>query len=916
MRPALRLAISNASGRRSRTALLVGAVALAAALISAIACGMASLSASLDLRLSATVGRADIKLEAVDSGERFPVSFAERIEAWPEVASVVPRVQFPLGVGIRKPVLVETPDGVWGAKEESFSSLALGFGVAPEQEWEIRPLDLLAGRLPEREGEVVIDALLATRLGWEYASARSKGRGFELIRPPPARRFTEALDMPDRVESAEQASRINTKQGVRLGDTIEVVRLLRAPIRLTVVGVSAQPPLGGRPQCWVTLETAQRITGEPGRISEADVLLVEGADPVAVVAAHAGEFPNRLLLQPTAKVTSGLEQNTRSSQLGFILASILAFLSASFIILTGLTTDVAQRQRELAILRCIGATRTQIATAQLFTGVLIGSLGALIGVPLGIGIAGALVWFYSDQVPSGLVLPPVFIALAVVGSVVAGGIGAAWPAYKASRLSPLQGLAARAMAPTARALSIVLLLGLIGIMIQALIIGLSPNGQIMFWGYALVGLPAMYIGYFMLGAPITLLVAKITSGPISGLLGLPNGILFRTIAATPYRHGFTAGALMGGLGLMISIWTNGGSILRDWLDKIDFPDAFVSGLALSEDAQRTLDGMPFVDNTCAITLQPVEVDTFGVRALQQYKTTFIAFEPRRFFDMTQVSWVQGEREEAIERLEEGGAVIVAREFLVAQGLGVGDSFTCTHDDESYEFEIVGVVTSPGLEIVSKFFNIGEDFTEQAVHAVFGSRKDLKEKFGSDAINLIQIDLADGTNDEEAIAEIREALFGSGVLDAGSGRKIKYEIRNFASTTLVVFSGVAMIAVLIACFGVANVIVAGIDARQFEFGVLRAVGAQRSLLTRLVLAEALVMALSACVLGILIGTQGSWAGQRLYQHLMGLSLSLRPPPLPILAGSLIVIGLALLAAGPAVYRLSKRKPRELLGSAPA
>jgi hypothetical protein len=64
-------------------------------------------------------------------------------------------------------------------------------------------------------------------------------------------------------------------------------------------------------------------------------------------------------------------------------------------------------------------------------------------------------------------------------------------------------------------------------------------------------------------------------------------------------------------------------MLRDWLGKIQFPDAFVSGLSLSEENQRTLDAMPEVKRTCAITLHTVETDVFGVRALQKYKTTFV-----------------------------------------------------------------------------------------------------------------------------------------------------------------------------------------------------------------------------------------------------------------------------------------------------
>ena len=119
--------------------------------------------------------------------------------------------------------------------------------------------------------------------------------------------------------------------------------------------------------------------------------------------------------------------------------------------------------------------------------------------------------------------------------------------------------------------------------------------------------------------------------------------------------------------------------------------------------------------------------------------------------------------------------------------------------------------------------------------------------------------------------------------------------------------------LIASLGVANLIAAGIEVRKFEFGVLRSVGATKGLIARLVLAEAIVVALAAGVLGSLMGLQGVLAGQRSYKLLMGMEWRIIPPWNAIALGFGIVIALSLIAAGPAVWRLSRRAPRELLAS---
>jgi len=689
----------------------------------------------------------------------------------------------------------------------------------------------------------------------------------------------------------------------------------RSCICVRLLYMSEPPPLGGRPQAFLTIEALRNALGREGtdELTQVDMILKPGVDPEGMVESRQSETPEGALLQTTERITSGLDRNMRSSQFGLAIAIMLALLSAAFIIVTGLGAGVVERQRELGMLRCIGAARGQIAQAQIVEGLLIGVAGACVGVPLGVGVAAAGAWYYREVLPSGLATPPGLLALAFFGSIAAGLLGAIWPAIRASRTSPMGALASRARTPRPRGMVVLAVIGCLLLVVQALVVGLPNDGQVVFWGYVTLGLPSMFIGYFLLGPPVVYVLANWCAGPLSRLLGLPGHIVRRSVRSMPYRLGFTAGALMTGLALMISNWITGGAMLRDWLGQMEFSDAFVSGLRLTEDSRDTLDDLPFVDRTCAITLFPVETDAFGIRALQTYQTTFVAFEPEPFFAMNTLVWVQGDEETAIRRLNEGGGVLVAREFYVAQGIGLGDTFTCRVQGVEHEFEVVGVVASPGLEIVGQYFNVGEDLARQAVHAVLGTRRDLVDRFGVNAIHLIQIDLDEEVDDEVAVAEIRDALFGSGVLDAGSGRQIKREIESVAGTTLAVFSAVAIMAMMVACFGVANLVVAGIHARRYELGVLRAIGASRGVVARLILAEAILIAIGAIVLGSMLGFQAAWAGQRMYALLVGLSLSIRPPVGPVAFSWMVTMVLTLLAAAPAVIALARRKPLELLGA---
>ena len=914
MRAVWRLATSSLWARPWRSAMLIAAVGLSAALIAAVACAMDSVNRAIEAQLGAQVGDADARLLASSSTGDFPASYLKTVESWPEVEGA--RADFTATVsltitmqGLAATEVAPEGPGQFVRSERVLRASSLAHGVWFSQT--DQRLDLIAGQMPTDRGQIIIDALTAERLSWAF-SAESAVRGPQLLSGRSEHLQLKPREIPE-FATENEAAEINRSVGVRPGDRVQVFRLFGRRREFEVVGIAAPPPLGGRPQIWMSMPDIEEITGRQGRLSLIEMTLREGVDADAFADTRQAELGDRFLLQTTAKVRTGVDKNVASSQLGFVLAAVLSFLSAAFIIMTGLNTGLAEQRRSLAVLRCIGATPAQLALTQLLIGLMLGGVGAALGVPLGIGVAWALVKVFQEQVPSGLGLPLFTLGISAFGAIVAGVGGALWPALQASRLSPMAALSARAAPVKKVHLQATLLAGLLCLLIQACIVGIPNNGQVVFWGYATTGLPAMFVGYFLLGVPMVVLMVGALAPVLSRLLGLPRELLGRTMRATPYRYGLTAGAMMGGLALMVALWTNGGGFLRDWLGRIRFPDAFVSGIALSEESQRLLDELPFVEETCAITMIPVETDAFGVKALQHYKTTFVAFEPQPFFDMAELEWVQGDPELAKSRLIAGGAVIVAREFYVAKGLGIGDEFSCSFNEHKETFEIVGVVTSPGLELVSKFFNVGEEYVDQSLHAVFGSRADLKEKFGNDSIGLIQIELSDDVDDETALATIRETVFGAGVLDAGSGRQIREQLTGLIKGFLLVFSVVAAMSMFIACFGVANVVAASIQARRFEFGVLRAVGAQRWLLTRLILGEALIIALSAGVLGTLMGLQGAWAGRRLNAMLLGIEIRGLIEPMVIVGGFAVVTAFCVGASLPSVLRLNCRSTRELLSA---
>ena len=164
-------------------------------------------------------------------------------------------------------------------------------------------------------------------------------------------------------------------------------------LELKVAGVVEQPGLSAifeKMGARVTLETMWELTGKSGELTDIDLLLKEPEKAEQWVAAAEKdatkvEKDKGVAIKASAKVSGGFQNQVRSNQIGFLLASVLAFVASGFIVTTGLTTNVTERTRELSIVRCIGGSRRQVAFAQVFVGAVVGLIGAVVGVPMGVG---------------------------------------------------------------------------------------------------------------------------------------------------------------------------------------------------------------------------------------------------------------------------------------------------------------------------------------------------------------------------------------------------------------------------------------------------------------------------------------------------------------------------------------------------
>ena len=412
--------------------------------------------------------------------------------------------------------------------------------------------------------------------------------------------------------------------------------------------------------------------------------------------------------------------------------------------------------------------------------------------------------------------------------------------------------------------------------------------------------------------PLVRLSAIILAPGLSRLLRLPPDLLRGSIAAAPYRAGFTAGALMIGMALLITSWAGAVSVRDGFIERIRFADGFAfRPTGISPEQVQAIAELPFVEEICEVGQLQVRLvgeQVFGLRGISPRNVVLVGFDSEQFFRINRIEWIAGDPATAMPRLRAGEGLLVAEQFLTAKGYGVGDRITLGVGRFEREFEILGVLSAAGLDVAAQLFGIQSAYSELSVSCVFLDAAVVEREFDNGDVHLVQVMLSEDISDEEAEARVAEAA--PGVLFR-SGRSILGMITDIADATLAVQTTVAFGALVLASLAVAGVIAADVTARRFEFGVLRSIGTDRRTISGLVAAEAALMACGGALAGTVLGLQMAMADISLMRDLAGLDVRLHLPMAAAAAGCLTVLGLALLASRPAARRLLRRPPAGLV-----
>jgi len=655
-------------------------------------------------------------------------------------------------------------------------------------------------------------------------------------------------------------ARTAKKAGYRIGDTVRFATDGPTMAKKLVGIVTTDDPrvTGGSALTLFDTATAQKLFLTPGHFHQIAVSAQPGTDERALTARV-----RALLPADGANATSGADLAARQSEqitsgTAFLTKTLLVFAGIAmfvgvFIIANTFTMLVAQRSREIALLRAVGASRRQVVRSVLIEAAVVGLGASAAGFVLGLGIAAVLPLLLSaggTGLPDGplVVSPQAVLSSLAVGVVVT--VLAAWlPSRKAAKIAPVEVLSSAGVAPPARTLRVRNVLG-------SLVTGLGM--LVMFHVSTLDSTDVSNLLIAMLGGVLTLsgviVLAPLLSRPLITLVGRitarffgVSGKLARENALrNPRRTAATASALMIGLTLITGL-TVGGYSTQQAMDK----EASQGTSADYQVTKGNLTGFAPTDSAKAAkvpgvaTAAPLSVGMFQVRGrFAQIAGT----DPAAFAKVSGLKFRDGSLDDI-----RPGTIAVSDEFAKKAGSGVGDTIDAASDTGA---------TEPGKHPATKKLKIVAVYeANSAVRDALGTLHDVLPYTDTHEVESILVKAEPGK--ASALERpIREALGNSPLLKVQNTEQINNEQRESLTTVLNMMYGLLGMAVVIAVLGVVNTLALSVIERTREIGMLRAIGLDRSGIKQMVRLESVVISLFGALLGIGTGTFLAWAGGHL------------------------------------------------------
>ncbi|HEY7738744.1 MAG TPA: FtsX-like permease family protein [Candidatus Limnocylindria bacterium] len=811
------------SARPGRTLLTALGVALGVALVTGTLLTADAATRALSRAATDLYGEADLRVRAFNSGGLSEEAFVQ-IRTLPGVAIAAPVTE-------RRLTISTLP----GPDEQVFTLLTLG--VDPASEAALGRPQMAAG------SPLDTDHPHGALVSSSWAAEHGLGIGDELLLTG------SAPDVPPiRIQGLLTDTGFGALSGgsvlVLARETLDTAFALPAP--LAAVDVNAQDGREGEVEAGL-----ERVLTEP------------------------------FVLETVADATAAFER----AQAGFsgiaFLLGLIALVAGGFLVANTLVMTLAERTREVGLLRAAGATGRQVRGLVLRQGVALGVIGASLGLVLGIGIGAILVRVLAVSraaMVDALSLSPGVIVFAFVLGLVVTILAAWFPAAEAARVSPLE-----AVRPTSRSrgtlvsrLRLIVVLEL-GIVIAGLVLYPADRGE----GPVISAILAvgLLVGLTAAAAFLLAPLGRLVGAPFERFFGA-QGLLGRAnLGRDRARTGLSVAALTIALAAVVTVGATAASArgtAERWVESI-----LPGGHAIRLANPSPIDALQETIEATSGTLYASPIADFGVVASLdgvEKEMGVAGIDPTVWQDAGSLIVVSGERSSMFDRLRAGGAVVLPDAFAQASGLAVGDTLdVAVPGGVEATLEVAGVVaySLPG--------RTGEG-------ALLVSLEDARTIFGADLATLWamvpQPMVSDAVYTEEVALKANQ-LAGEGLTAAG----LADQLNGSLDRLLGLFDLLALVSVVIGAIGIVNTLTLGVTERAREIAVLRAHGMTVGQVQGMVVTEAAIMGTVGGLLAVTAGLAVTWLLVSLAPRDFAAGLVIPWP----LVGAIILLGLGVAAA---------------------
>ena len=627
--------------------------------------------------------------------------------------------------------------------------------------------------------------------------------------------------------------------GYDLGDSVDIVLADGGARTFTVVAVTGfgdSDSLAGATLTGFDLATAQQVLGKSGQVDEIAVLAGPDVSPEELRSSIADVLP------PEAEALSGAEAAGEQAaamqdslavftQVLLVFAAV-ALLVGSFVIWNTFNVLVAQRRREIALLRAVGATRRQVLGGILLESVAVGllasALGILTGIGLAVGIRQLLVLIGIEVPTTAVALEPRTVVAALAVGVGVTTLAASVPAWAATGIAPLEAL--REATPATHGIRlrrriagpVVSGLGVLGLVVCAVV-----GDQMVLT--ALASLTA-FIGLVLAGPSLAQGTARLAA---HGRRGGSWLMAARNIGRAPRRAAATALALTIGVTVVAAVTvtaTSMGDSVQEMMagsNRADFIlEPMGAGAGISPAASARLRDLEGLDAVVALKFAGAQVE--GNRS------AVVALDPSDL----ELVMDMGDADGGLD-LSPGSMVMGATEAQ-AHGVAVGDTVTVTFPETGDVRLTLSAIVDEGLTtlISSPYWVSLDDFTANVT-----STLDM----------AVLVSAAPGADLAATEQRINARLADHPNVVVNDPAELVASRQASVDQMLGVVTALLLLAVVIAILGIVNTLVLSVLERTRELGLMRAVGATRRQIRAIVRRESVLMALLGAVTGIALGT---------------------------------------------------------------